>query len=241
MQGAQLALSVFVCLHITGEPVSIGRLDQHLARFMPEDLSKIREEDQEVIDHFWIKVGEKTNLNKAFFEDHQKWGNLAMGGMASAYPQGASFNQWGHQLTVGGTKKDGSLAYNAVTLMCLRAARRIPVNAPCLGLRVRKDMPKIFLEEATKTILSGGSHPIFLNDDRVIPAIIGSGNYSVNKETWDKDTSSDAKYTHYNPKVSLEDARDYSSDGCFEFLLSGKSWFCLSGLCALSPLELLIN
>lgn len=56
-----------MCLHITGEPVSIGRLDQHLARFMPEDLSEITEEDQEVIDHFWIKVGEKTNLNKAFF------------------------------------------------------------------------------------------------------------------------------------------------------------------------------
>jgi len=30
-----------------------------------------------------------------------------MGGMSSPYPQGASFNQWGHQLTVGGTNKNG--------------------------------------------------------------------------------------------------------------------------------------
>jgi hypothetical protein len=29
-----------------------------------------------------------------------------MGGMSSPYPQGASFNQWGHQLTVGGSAKD---------------------------------------------------------------------------------------------------------------------------------------
>ncbi len=43
VQGAQLILSVFVSLHITGEPVSIGRLDQFLGKFMPQDLSKIRD------------------------------------------------------------------------------------------------------------------------------------------------------------------------------------------------------
>lgn len=95
-----------------------------------------------------------------------------MGGMASNYPQGASFNQWGHQLTVGGTTRDGKPAYNAVTLMCIRASRRIPVNAPCLGLRVTKDIPRIYLEEAARAILSGGAHPILLNDDRVIPSIV---------------------------------------------------------------------
>lgn len=83
-----------------------------------------------------MKVGEKVNLNTSFFEDHQKWGNLAMGGVSSAYPQGASFNQWGHQLTVGGRKRNGELGYNSVTMMCLKAARRLPINAPCLGLRV---------------------------------------------------------------------------------------------------------
>lgn len=85
------------------------------------------------------------NLNKSFFEDHQKWGNLAMGGMASAYPQGASFNQWGHQVTVGGYKRDGSQGYNACTMLCLKAARRLPLNAPCLGLRVEKDIPPMYL------------------------------------------------------------------------------------------------
>ena len=114
--------------------------------------------------------------------------------MASPYPQGASFNQWGHQLTVGGSKRDGSLAYNSVTMMCLRAARRIPVNAPCLGLRVRKDMPKVFLEEAAKAILSGGAHPILLNDDRVIPAIMHSGSYKIDKNVWDSNTSIQVPY-----------------------------------------------
>lgn len=32
-QGAQLVLSVFICLHLTGEPVSLGRLDYSLRKF----------------------------------------------------------------------------------------------------------------------------------------------------------------------------------------------------------------
>ena len=163
-----------------------------------------------------------------------------MGGSSNPYYQGASFNQWGHQLTVGGCKRDGTSGYNPVTLMCLRAARRIPVNAPCLGLRVTKDMPHIFLEEATKAILSGGAHPIFLNDDRVIPAIMESGNYTINKEVWESNSTT-GSYDNWNPNVDIRDARNYSSDGCFEFLLSGKCWFCLSGLSALAPLEYLMN
>lgn len=60
-----------------------------------------------------------------------------MGGNSSPYPQGASFNQWGHQLTAGGVDSCGKSFYNSITLACLRASRTIPVNAPCLGLRVR--------------------------------------------------------------------------------------------------------
>ena len=32
-QGAQLILSVFICLHLTGEPVSIGRIDHLLNEY----------------------------------------------------------------------------------------------------------------------------------------------------------------------------------------------------------------
>ena len=33
VEGAQLGLSVFICLHLTGEPVSLGRLDHTLRKF----------------------------------------------------------------------------------------------------------------------------------------------------------------------------------------------------------------
>ena len=37
---------------------------------------------------FWIKIGEKVQLNRQFVEDHQVFGNLAMGGASGNYPQG---------------------------------------------------------------------------------------------------------------------------------------------------------
>jgi pyruvate-formate lyase len=54
-----------------------------------------------------------------------------------------------------------------VTLLCLKAARRIPVNAPTLSLRVYKDMPDELLDEAAKAILAGGAQPILYNDDKL--------------------------------------------------------------------------
>jgi hypothetical protein len=68
-----------------------------------------------------------------------------MGGNSSPFPQGASFNQWGQQLVVGGTNPDNTPFYNSVTIACIRAARRIPVNAPCLGLRVHKNIPRFII------------------------------------------------------------------------------------------------
>lgn len=72
-----------------------------------------------------------------------------MGGNSSPYPQGASFNQWGHQLTAGGTILKGNeqiAFYNSITIACLRASLRIPVNAPCLGLRLHENTPRFIIE-----------------------------------------------------------------------------------------------
>lgn len=146
VQATQLILSVYISLQLTGEQVSIGRLDYTLRKFCPA--SPDDQDAQDIIDCFFLKTGEKVLFNRNFFDNHQYWGNLAMGGSSplEPYAQGPSFSQWGQQLTLGGTDPStGAPFYNALTIIFLRAARRIPVNAPCLGLRVRKDMPKIYL------------------------------------------------------------------------------------------------
>ncbi|XP_072013896.1 uncharacterized protein [Amphiura filiformis] len=230
----QLLFTMHVCLSLNGEPCGIGRVDQIIYPFYEADLAagRITEASaQEVMEAFWIKLGEKVQQNRMMIEDHQPMGNLAMGGASGPYPQGASNNQWVQQITVGGTAADGTLAYNTLTKLALRASR-LPLNAPCLSLRVRKDMPVEYLEEAAKVLKTGGAHPIFLNDDKLIPALFASGNNVggdvANSSKWKSD-------------VTLESARNYACDGCYEPQFPGENWFTLGGFSALNPLECALN
>lgn len=55
-EAVQLIFSIHCCLHLTGEPVSVGRLDQLLARFV--DTKEIQSKEylqncQDIIDNFW--------------------------------------------------------------------------------------------------------------------------------------------------------------------------------------------
>lgn len=241
LEAAQLVFTLHSCLHLVGEPTAVGRLDQMLDPFYRADIAAGRLDAtraQEIIDCFWIKLGEKVQPNRMFLEDHQPWGNLAMGGMSGNYPQGGSNNQWIQQVTVGGTIADDSLgagqpAYNEVTMLCLRAARRLPLNAPCLSLRTRRDMPEEYAAEAALALLSGGAHPILLNDEKIIPGLMASGSGVGGAATEGMRT--------WHSEVDLVDARDYACDGCYEPQFAGRNWFTLAGLVALQPLEAALN
>lgn len=231
LEAAQAIFTMHAALHLIGEPTAIGRLDQLLAPFYEADVKAGRidaAQAQEIIDCFWIKVGEKVQLNRMMVEDHQPFGNLAMGGASGNYPQGGANNQWIQQVTVGGTvaddaSGDGRPAYNDITLFCIRAARRLPLNAPCLSLRTRRDMPEEVLREAALALLSGGAHPILLSDEKVIPGLVASGDH------------------RYSVPVPVRVARDYACDGCYEPQLSGVSWFTLGGLTTPQVLEATLN
>ena len=243
VEAAQLVFTLHSCLHHVGEPTAVGRLDQMLQPFYEADLAAGRlgeEEAQEIIDSFWIKIGEKVQLNRQFVEDHQPFGNLAMGGASGNYPQGSSLNQWIQQVSVGGTIADdapgaGRPAYNDVTRLCLRAARRLPLNAPCLSLRTREDMPAEIVREAALAILSGGAHPILLSDAKITPGLQQSGDHVGGTAVEEKAKG------RWQSRVTLRDARDYASDGCYEPQLAGTSWFTLGGITSTLPLEAALN
>lgn len=224
---AQLILSLHCCLHIAGESVSIGRLDQLLGPFFERDhLSEA--EAQEVIDCFWIKLSEKVLLNHRHFNDRLARGAGAITYEGGDFPQGAALNQWVQQVTVGGYRAaEGKPqdACNAVTSMCLRAARRLPMNAPCLSLRVHANSPSEILEEAAKVVLSGGGHPLLINDDKLISGLVEAGEVVPGEESI----------------VTLADARDMVCDGCFEALLAGKSEFAFSYVPVPAAIEMALN
>ncbi len=242
LEAAQLVFTLHSCLHLAGEPTAVGRLDQLLYPFYRADMDAgtlDRDRAQEIIDCFWIKLGEKVQPNRMFLEDHQPWGNMAMGGSSGNYPQGGSNNQWVQQVTVGGTVADdepdaGTPAYNDVTMLCLRAARRLPLNAPCLSLRTRSDMPAEFAEEAALALLSGGAHPILLSDEKVVPGLLASGEGVGGASVAGTDG-------RWDSAVELAAARDYACDGCYEPQFTGRNWFTLGGVITLQALEAALN
>ena len=253
LEAVQLLFTMHCCLHLIGEVVAIGRIDQLLGSFYEKDVAKgtlTEEIAQEILDALWIKLGEKVQLNRLYLEDHQPFGNLAMGGTSGNYPQGSSNNQWIQQVTVGGTMADnspglGKQAYNRVTILCLRCARRLPMNAPCLSLRVRSDMPLEVMEEAAKSLLSGGAHPILLHDEKIIPGMMQSGDNigrgDLSKPPTESTPVAEKADGRWSSKVELAHARDYACDGCYEPQLSGMNWFTLGGFCMLQPLEAALN
>jgi Dyp-type peroxidase family len=235
LEALQLIYSCHTTLHLCGEPVAVGRLDKLLRPFQEKD--KLSDNElQEAVDCFWIKLAEKVLLNRIFIDDRQELGNMAMGNRAGAYPKGQSVNQLIQQLTVGGRNHDNTWEYSDITVACLRASSRLPFNAPVLSLRVSKDMPKEWrqklLLEASYGQLSGGASPILMNDDKIIPLLIRSGDginpSSANADLW-------------KSKVKDIDAHDYAADGCYEPQFVGANWFHLGGIILLQPLEYALN
>lgn len=241
VEAVQLVYTLHSALHLNGEPTALGRLDQVLNPYYEADLKSgvlTFDEAQEIIDAFIIKLDEKVQQNRIFVEDHQPSGYLAFGGFSGPYPQGAANNQWIQQLTIGGTvaneDKVSKPAYNDLTKLFLRGIRRLPVNAPCISLRVRPDIPEDILEEAARAILSGGAHPILLNDELFIEGLRKSGDDvggNIANELGDK----------WNSKVSLRSARNYACDGCYEPQFPGENWFALGGMSSLQALECALN
>lgn len=223
-EGLQLVFITNCALHQTGEPMSIGRLDQQLIELLRNDIANNRltlDAAQEMIDAFWLKMDETVLYNYNHLNDYLTYGTGAVFYSAGNFPQGAAINQWVQQLTVGGYKANDAAepedASNEITVMCLRAARRLPMNAPCLSLRVHKNMSDELFEEAAKVVLSGGAHPIMLNDDKLVPALSACG------------------------PLSVADARDYTCDGCYEPVIVGKTEWAFSYVTLLPLVGLAMN
>ncbi|KAF4448517.1 dyp-type peroxidase family protein [Fusarium austroafricanum] len=218
----QLVFSMHCCLHLVGELTALGRLDQILGPFLEKDSISL-ERAQEIVDCLWLKIGENAFVNRAFIYDYVSYGTTAVCGVGGNFPQGGGINQWVQQVTVGGYKATDSETpeggANKVTMLCLKASRRIPVNAPTLSLRVYKDMPEEYLDEAAKAILAGGAQPILYNDDKLCKGLMNSGPSLVSKK-W---------------------SRNYAADGCYEPLFAGASEFTFNNVQPMLALEQTIN
>ena len=219
--GVQLVYAFHCCLHLVGELTPIGRLDQILWPLLQQD-TVAPDRAQEIMDCLWLKIGENAFVNRANIVDYRTYGTTSVFGLGGNFPQGGGINQWVQQVTVGGyLPTDDAVptcGANPVTMLCLKAARRIPVSAPTLSLRVHKDMAPEYLDEAARCILAGGAHPILYNDDKLCPALEASGK-----------------------TVGTAWSRNYAADGCYEPMFAGASEFTFFDVTPMSALEQALN
>jgi Dyp-type peroxidase family len=225
LEAVQCVLNLHCCLHLIGEPVAVGRLDQLLIDFYEADIQGdnplSREEAQEALDALWIKLSEKAMHNRHHISDHVGYGTTAVAYTGGNFPQGGGINQWVQQVTLGGylptADPEPKPATNDLTLLCLRSARRLPLNAPVVSLRVYPGMPDEIIKEAAMALLSGGAHPILFQEDRLTTGL------------------------HEFSGIPLERARDFACDGCYEPMVAGATEFCFSNVAPLDALELALN
>lgn len=235
---------VHTALHWTQEMVPIGRLDQLLFPFYEAGFREgrlTRDEAQEILDCFWIKLDERVVRNRRFMEDRFTSADAALTGVpgSSNFDQGALLNQWMQQITIGGVIADDEPepkdASNAVTILCIESARRLPLNSPTLDLRVHAGTPRYVLDAAARALLSGGAHPVLLNDDRIVPALLDAPAVPV-----EQPAGVPALLQGRNG-MPLRDARDYACGGGSETMPAGKTEFSFGFVSALDALEKALN
>lgn len=112
-----------------------------------------------------------------------------------------------HNIPLGGVRpEDGSDATNELTFLFLQLARRLHSVHPRLCARIHEDSPPELMQLIVKMWSEGMSDPTLVSDKLVIEGLMEYG-------------------------VSLEDARDYTTLGCQEIEIPGRSNFgCEDGV-----------
>jgi len=212
---------IHAVLHSTMNFVPLGRIDQYLYPFLERDLTEgksCRKEAQELLDCFWLKVNERCikNLNLVENQFDPAFMQLGGGKFDIKLEHEMLTNNWLQNVVLGGLRRDGSDATNELTFMCLKAHKKFRLLNPVLSVRLHENSPEELLKKTCEGIQEGTGHPAIYNDDVIIPALRKMG-------------------------IPAEDANDYSNDGCWEILVSGKTEFRYSNIEFLRCLELALN
>ncbi|HCJ08429.1 MAG TPA: formate C-acetyltransferase/glycerol dehydratase family glycyl radical enzyme [Lachnospiraceae bacterium] len=126
-----------------------GRFDQYMYPYYQADLEKgtlTREEALELIELLWLKYSEwawTISKNTAgFFAGYTNFENL----------------------TIGGTKVDGSDATNEISYLAIEATKEIMTHQPTLSCRIHPDCPAKFMEAVTGLVATGCGFPAIHSD-----------------------------------------------------------------------------
>ena len=154
----------------------LGRIDQYLLPYYEADIAEGRLDEAgalELVEEFFVACNRDSDL----YIGVQQGDN-------------------GQSVMLGGVKRDGSPAFNALSRICLKACGELKLVDPKINLRVDGNTPAEIYRLGTELTAKGLGFPQYANDDVVIPAL----------ERWGYDTP---------------DARDYTVAACWEFIVPG--------------------
>lgn len=231
-----------------GEYVPLGRVDQHLYPYYKADIDAGRITDEradDLLGSFLAKCNERICTDTKKWENHYDFGLFSQGVpptystgteesgghesggydiRALSYQEnesinsdanfnfGQSGNDWLMNMIIGGLRPDGEDGTNEVTFKLLRLRFDMGLLMPTLSVRVSSKSPDRLWRELALCLRHCEGEPAIYNDDTIIPGFVEIG-------------------------VPIEEARDYSNDGCWETLVPGKSYFSYAHIMNLRCLE----
>jgi len=161
-EAVQVMFLYHLVLNIEGQylGLTLGRVDQHVGDYLEADIAAGRiteEEAQEILDCFFIKVGDLFLSGPSFMTEFL----------------GSYSNNM--RMTIGGRKPDGTDATNRVTFMLLQCSARLKLHDPTLSLCIHPETPDTLWEAGIETAKINGGIPTFDNCDLVISVLQDRG------------------------------------------------------------------
>jgi formate C-acetyltransferase len=151
---------LMISLESSPHGLLLGRMDQYLYPYYERDLREnrmTREQAQELLECFWIKVTELIKIRDKFYSEAFAGFPLFQVAM------------------VGGVDRDGRDATNDLSYLILDVVKEVRTTQPSVSLRCHPRSPERFLIQACRTVKGGLGIPSFVNDGIIIPKMLRRG------------------------------------------------------------------
>ncbi|MEI2775013.1 MAG: pyruvate formate lyase family protein [Tetrasphaera sp.] len=226
-EALQCVWFIYIALQSTIENIPLGRIDQYLMPYYTADIERgalEASEAEELVVSFLAKFNERVQLDPELWEDHNDPSIYSFGSDPSdhsmyidlengeTYNYGVSANHWDLNVILAGVRPDGVDGTNELTYLFLRAWDFLKVVTPVVSVRLNHDSPEELYRACADILRVGTGEPVLYNETPIIDAYVRLG-------------------------IPVEDARDFSNDGCWETLIPGKSHYSFSHIEVLQLLE----